>query len=353
VYTVATIPQRLLKDSHMRTHAPQPDRRVLRSLRQIAVRSLLRAAHWGGCATCLATLAGSLGTRWWVFDLLSHFRLHYAVILAICTSGLLLAKPRGRCLMPLAGLLFTLSILWGGSNPVPHIASVAAPTRLLSINVYAGNPRIQTIEDYVQRVDPDLLVLMEITPRWQSALDRLAQRYPHHCVRLSPTPFGIGVFSRLPVETSTVLELGGSGVPAIATRLRHGQQSIELLAVHTMPPISARFSAIRNHQLDDLATHAQRCTVPLIVIGDLNITPWSPWFRQLLDSSRLLDTRNGFGMQPSWPARYRGLGIPIDHCLVSPHCIIDSRSCGPDLGSDHRPVICNFGLNDPDDRPRD
>jgi len=337
----------------MMTRSPEPDRRVLSSVRRCALGLMICGARCGGWLACLATLAGSLGGLWWVFDLLSHFRVHYAVILALSATGLLLFKPRNRCLVPLAGLLFTLGILWGSTRPVPQIARIAAPTQLLSINVYAGNRQLQKVEDYVRQVDPDVLVLLEVTPRWQAVLDRLCQRYPHHTIRTGPQPFGIAVFSRVPVESSQVLDLGHSGVPAVSNRMRLNGQPLELLAVHTLPPISARSTAVRNRQLADVAEYARRSSSPLIVIGDLNLTPWSIWFRRLLEHSCLLDTRNGFGRQPTWPARAGWLGIPIDHCLVSAECVIDWRSCGPDLGSDHLPILCRFGLRVTDEGSSD
>lgn len=332
---------------------PEPDHRIGNGLRARVLGLLIGLARCGGWLACLATLAGSLGGSWWVFDLLSHFRGHYAVMLTVSATGLVLVKPRKRCLVPLVGLLFTLAILWGSTRPVPQIAHVEAPTRLLSINVYAGNQRLQRIEDYVRQVDPDLLVLLEVTPQWQPALDRLSKRYPHQTIQTGPQPFGIAVFSRVPVESSTLLDLGNSGVPAVASRLRLNGQTLELLAVHTLPPISARYTATRNRQLADVAAYAIRSSSPLIVIGDLNVTPWSVWFRRLLERGRLLDTRNGFGRQPTWPARFGWLGIPIDHCLVSPGCVIDSRSRGPDLGSDHLPILCHFGLSGSGDGSRD
>jgi len=38
------------------------------------------------------------------------------------------------------------------------------------------------------------------------------------------------------------------------------------------------------------------------------------------------------------------LGIPIDHCLVSPEIIVTKRSVGPSVGSDHYPVIIDFSI---------
>jgi endonuclease/exonuclease/phosphatase (EEP) superfamily protein YafD len=53
----------------------------------------------------------------------------------------------------------------------------------------------------------------------------------------------------------------------------------------------------------------------------------------------LRDTRAGFGIQASWPTQIPPLGIPLDHCLVSPELVVLDRRLGPAVGSDHRPVI--------------
>jgi len=36
--------------------------------------------------------------------------------------------------------------------------------------------------------------------------------------------------------------------------------------------------------------------------------------------------------------------VAIDHCLVSPEIAIRDRHIGPDVGSDHFPVVLDFAL---------
>jgi len=38
------------------------------------------------------------------------------------------------------------------------------------------------------------------------------------------------------------------------------------------------------------------------------------------------------------------MGLPVDHCLVSPSVALVSRTVGPDVGSDHRPLLVEFSL---------
>jgi endonuclease/exonuclease/phosphatase family metal-dependent hydrolase len=58
----------------------------------------------------------------------------------------------------------------------------------------------------------------------------------------------------------------------------------------------------------------------------------------------LRDSREGFGLQNSWPAYWPWLSITIDHCLVSRDIRLIDRKVGPDIGSDHYPVLVEVGI---------
>ena len=94
---------------------------------------------------------------------------------------------------------------------------------------------------------------------------------------------------------------------------------------------------MRNRQLDELA----RLVVSrewVLVIGDLNVTPFSPYFRRLLDRSGLVDARQPQGIHVTWPAYPIPLWIPIDHGLASPGLPVTDVRRGPDVGADHYPL---------------
>ena len=82
----------------------------------------------------------------------------------------------------------------------------------------------------------------------------------------------------------------------------------------------------------------------MVLLGDLNCTVWSPYFGRLVRDSGLKDSSRGWGVQPSWPAGNWLLRIPIDHCLHSPEVRVVRRGIGPDVGSDHFPVIVEMQL---------
>ncbi len=85
-----------------------------------------------------------------------------------------------------------------------------------------------------------------------------------------------------------------------------------------------------------LAELVTATTNDIIVIGDLNATPWSSALDPLFDAG-LVDTRLGYAA--TWPTGMWPLRIPIDLCLVSANFGNASFHVGPDVGSDHLPVF--------------
>jgi endonuclease/exonuclease/phosphatase (EEP) superfamily protein YafD len=77
------------------------------------------------------------------------------------------------------------------------------------------------------------------------------------------------------------------------------------------------------------------------VVGDLNATPWSSGLR--------IATASGLGfrsLQPAWTPTWQAgsvFAIPIDHALGTAPLVITRRMVGPDLGSDHRPLVVSVG----------
>jgi endonuclease/exonuclease/phosphatase (EEP) superfamily protein YafD len=83
---------------------------------------------------------------------------------------------------------------------------------------------------------------------------------------------------------------------------------------------------------------------PVVVMGDFNATPWSMPFRDFLSESKLMNTRQGFGILPSWPCDMLALRIPIDHILVDEKLAASHLEITDDIGSDHYGVYAELML---------
>jgi len=106
--------------------------------------------------------------------------------------------------------------------------------------------------------------------------------------------------------------------------------------------MSAEMAQIRSDQLDGLAAFVDTLNGPVALIGDLNISPYSPLFADFMQSAQLRSALQGFGPSYTWPAFAPVLGIPIDHVLVSNDVDIAGYFRAPNIGSDHFPLMVDM-----------
>jgi endonuclease/exonuclease/phosphatase (EEP) superfamily protein YafD len=296
---------------------------------------------------CLLTLAGFLGRRWWFLDLPNHFRAQYFYVLLLVVVGFLALGRWWGVAVSLSMALVNFAMILPRFIPLARAASNGPIYRLLLSNVLMRNHSYDKVRDLVNRERPDLVILIEPNQAWLNGLAELRQDYPYWHTAPRKDAYGVAVFSRQPFDSTEVIHQGYAGQPTVLVRLRmsnHHNQMLNVIATHPSPPKGAAHSAGRNNQLQALAELARQQTGAVLLCGDLNLSPWSPYFVDLLREGCLVDSGRGFGLQPTWPANNFLLRTPIDHCLVSPQITVRHRRLGPQVGSDHLPVILDFSL---------
>jgi len=287
-----------------------------------------------------ATLVGFLGGLWWPLDLVSHFRPHYLVGLAVAAGLLALDRSWKLVWVALAGLAVNLVLILPFYVGSPAPAAPGLPDlRILLFNVTAHNERIDEVIELFETSGADLIFIFEGGPRWEEALNQSDLPYD-----LSPglrTAFGFA--NAILVRQGLEVELRGVRIGPNTPRAREldmmlGEMPIRILAVHPPSPTSGGKAATRNEQLAAVAEWAVGVDRPVIVVGDLNSSPWSFGYRRLAGSD-LVNSLEGFGLQASWPAVLGPFGVPIDHVLHSAELTTVEREVGPSLGSEHRSVF--------------
>jgi len=289
-------------------------------------------------ATATAGLLGSLGHLGWWLELFSHFRLQYAVLLAVC-AAMLLASRR-----PVAGLL-ALGLALANALPLVHhfaprdeSAAAGPGMRALLVNVWFRNDDHERVLDYVRSKDPDVAVFLEVTPAWDVALRRL-DRLPHQALAGD-----VLVASRQPLARLRTVSLADGGSWAIAFSYDVAGTPVTVIGAHANWPLGAAISASRDRELLDLGVLASSVPRPVLLMGDFNTTAFSPVFAQLLAASGLRDCAAGRGFVPTWPALFPPLLMQIDHCLASPGLTVARLGSGPYVGSDHFPLEADLVL---------
>lgn len=80
----------------------------------------------------------------------------------------------------------------------------------------------------------------------------------------------------------------------------------------------------------------------IVLVGDLNTTPFSRFYTEILLQSTLLDSRKKYGYQPTWHSDFPFLlQIHLDHLWHSETILIKQRQILEITGSDHKALwVC-------------
>lgn len=322
-----------------------------RAERAVTVTQLFRfnIGFWGLVVSatglvCTATVIAFFGAKWWPLDLFANFRLQYVVCLLMALVVLLVGKKwLGAGVAGVFALVNLVDIVPAFIGPRGPAASSSRSLTILLANVLTSNKEYERVRQLVRSEAPDIVVLLEVSETWLNELSSLEENYPHVVSSPRSDNFGIAMLSRIPFEESELVEIGEAGLPTAVARIRFGDASVTVIATHPLPPTRRASAHYRNQQIKELADYVHAVGKPIIVMGDLNTTPYSPHFKRLLRESGLRDSRCGRGIQGTWQAHLPPfLRIPLDHVLHSPEINVLDRKLGPDIGSDHLPVIVKF-----------
>lgn len=291
----------------------------------------------------IASLLGFFGRLDWLLDLFSHFRPQYLALHVIALIAALgMRRPRSAWL---AGgfIVFHLWFILPFYLPKPANTPSGPVYRLFSANILRENTQFDRIQTTIQTTHPDLILLEEITPTSLESLSLTAD-YPYQVTFPRDDFFGYAFFSKYPILQFQHYHLQ-EGYYALIAELQLEGRTLTFIGTHPPPPNWEGSAQQRNAQLKTIITLADQQPGPVILAGDLNITSWSPFFADAFNNSLLTDTRLGFGLQPSWPTdRAIFFRIPIDHIFTTTDITILHRETGPEIGSDHLPVILDFTI---------
>ncbi len=312
-----------------------------------------------GALFLLLTTGGVTGASFaarynWMCDLASHFPLQLAIgvlpavcILVVARRWILALVATTVLTVNVAAILpFYLAIPADpvSADPVSVGNNRVVRHRVTVVNVLRSNREREKLNQFIESTLPDVFSVLEMDAAWLKSIENLKTAYPHSVTEPRESNFGIGLFSRTPILSHRVVSLGRSEAPTIVAEIELQDQRITVVSTHPPPPVSRFVAESRNQQLRKLSRLVAELRQPVVVVGDLNISPWSPHFQDLLESAQLNDARRGFGLNPTWPGNAWPMRIPIDHILVTDHVRVHAFQVGPAIGSDHRPVTADFTL---------
>jgi endonuclease/exonuclease/phosphatase (EEP) superfamily protein YafD len=307
------------------------------------------------CALAVATVSGFLGRWWWAFDLFVHFRPHLAVAgVALLVAALVLR----RRWVAVAAFAAT------ATNAVPILPYLdlraAAPDlppanlRLLTFNLHGSDTNPAALRRLIEAERPDIVVLTELPGDLRPILAGVGPSLPYRMIARRYSTFDIALFSRWRFAGARIDRSVDPSFPVLYADVCDDAEwagCVRIVGLHASRPfakMAGGFTDGRPWQQGQFAI-AERfaATAPggrAVVVGDLNLTPWSPAFGDLLARSGLYDTARGLRLSATWLSPLPFVGLMIDHVLASPDIAARDNRVGPDLGSDHRPVLADLAV---------
>ncbi|PKL75685.1 MAG: hypothetical protein CVV27_14080, partial [Candidatus Melainabacteria bacterium HGW-Melainabacteria-1] len=288
-------------------------------------------------------------------DLLAHFKLQFSLLLGIGIAWLMLI--RSRHLLRLGLVFLSLNLIevlpWylptalnmSGWSQALLPASVAKPQasfrsemKVVLANMLFSNQQVEPLRQLIRNSAPDLVVLQEGNAGHLAVMAEFKSKLPYH-FRARNLPYGLAVWSRYPISAPQLLLLGEEELPSLSGKLHLGHRVITLFTTHLTSPIR-KPSINRNRQLAAVTDYLGSHRDTDLVLGDFNVSMWSPFYRQLERQSGFNNCRKGFGVLPSWPSQLPAWArIPIDQCLTGTGLQVSDFQLGPKLGSDHLPLL--------------
>lgn len=326
--------------------------------RRLAVGSVALLYVYAGAGYLPEGLTGA-NPLWLPLTWPAFFGRTFAVHIALALLGavmIALAARRRRLAVALLPLVL-LGFVGRVRDYVPLRPEPAGPTlRVMSLNVMGSNTQLDRALGEIERLQPDVLCLVEYNDRVHAGLGAaLAARYPFHVLETTTTLRGAAIYARLPlVAPPEKFLLDSRSGPAFRAELEHAGQRWVVYCVHLQPPSSpARF--LRQRQ--GLATLRERLAheaLPTVVCGDFNFTNDCP-AADVLALSGFTDVNRIRGSGPEQTWSYRGLRawlprVRIDHILLSAGLTCRTPEVGQDAGSDHRAVVADVGQARANDR---
>lgn len=295
----------------------------------------------------MLSLSGFFGAYAYLLNLASHFRVQYALALLGCTILLWSVGRRKAALLALGfAVINGIEVLPIYQKPKANTSPKGTKLSLLQLNVLSENNRFDLVGDEIERLDPDIVVMEEVTAEVYDSLATVRAKYPYVAETLHRTNLGVLVMSRWPLTETELIDFDDKRLPSLVCELKIQDSPLTLIATHPLSPRNRKKYQLRNKQLYAIAEAFNQRRSPLMMVGDLNITSFSPIFQKFLEEIKLSDSRQGFGIQPTWPSHlWKIARIAIDHCLLSQEITATHREVGNYVGSDHLPVYLELVLS--------
>jgi endonuclease/exonuclease/phosphatase (EEP) superfamily protein YafD len=294
---------------------------------------------------CLVAFGALFGRMHPLIDSLAQFLLPAIVGAAVLALLAFLTARYTTGIVAIAALLLNLAIVWPWVQDQPTVEANGPRFKLLLLNVFYNNPRLDLVAPLARKTNADVVVLLEIIPRIRAKLSELDAEYPYRIECWQGQRCDALILSRFPLTDNI------AALPAAHTNRSLGSVAVDvngrqlnLFAAHLTLPFPFNRYGMQPAQAAEVADAVKAASGARLLVGDFNAASWGATMRNIRDAAGLTTLTGAGGSWPSFLPRQ--LGIPIDHVLASPELALVSRELIAVTGSDHRAVLAEIAFKD-------
>lgn len=271
---------------------------------------------------------------WWVYD----YQLYQTLFLSLLGVSIIFQ----------AYSIFPYTIFSKNQVVKNNNASGAATISLMVSNVLKDNREVGKLKEIIDKVNPDVLLLVETNRWWMRQMEDYEKIYDYKKLCPLENTYGMLLYSRLELKEVSVKYLIEEDVPSIHGKVAlESGEMINLHCLHPKPPSPTENeeSTERDAELILVGKEVKKYNDPAIVLGDLNDVAWSHTSKLFQKISGLLDPRVGRGFYNTFNANYPLFRWPLDHIFHSDHFELIELHRLPYCGSDHFPIGITLVFN--------
>lgn len=209
----------------------------------------------------------------------------------------------------------------------------------------------------IQFTKPDIILLQEITPKWEKLLTQyVAKKLPHRKYYHYYNGGGLGILSKYAIISERIIPPPAQWYPALLVNIKTPLGIVQFVNVHLVPTLSPHDTPgftkyfflekpyIRKKEMTQIFNDLDRHK-PIIIAGDFNETEDGGAIQFLkhngfVDALTLFDT---YTHTWHWPLGLFTLAYRYDHILYTPDTLTAIRAQVLYEGSsDHYPVVVDF-----------
>jgi endonuclease/exonuclease/phosphatase (EEP) superfamily protein YafD len=263
-------------------------------------------------------------TDWWPIEALDTFALYaFAPFLGVGLAALLLWSRALAVVFVVALLFFAQQF----GTPIVRAAGLFTPPaaaagegrprlRVLTLNVYSLNRDPTPFLPLIERVQPDVILLQEVTDEFVRPFTRMiGKEYPFSTTTGTDTDhFGVATWSRYPLLEPVLLRPIEYGNMMHRVKLSTGQGDVWLYNVHLQNPTAStqnggrlartrRFDSWdRDYEIGWLIEQTRQHDLPFVLAGDFNSSAGSYPYRRFPASWRDAMATVGRGFGHTYPS---------------------------------------------------